>query len=186
MRVTDRNDVIIIDNLATGPAGSPSTPGRVEAGAGSRGALLGFGHSSPTPMMCETRRRSCFLRWPGRRGCRARSPVWILRCRWDSQGVALGRGCGGDLCPGTGSTGGLSPSGCARLASCRRSACAPAGEGPPPLERGKCDRHREKLRRAGFPRIVQRSSFHPRRGMPANLSALPAVSPPLTLHFREG
>jgi len=98
MRVTDRNDVIIIDNLATGPAGSPSTPGRVEAGAGSRGAPPGLGRSSPTPMMRGTRRRSCFLRWPGRRGCRARSPVWILRCRWDSQGVALGRGCGGDLC----------------------------------------------------------------------------------------
>ena len=30
MRVTDRNDVIIIDNLATGPAGSPSTPGAGE------------------------------------------------------------------------------------------------------------------------------------------------------------
>ena len=64
-----------------------------------------------------------------------------------------------------------------------------AGEGSPPLKR---DRHRqgarrgEKFQRADSPRIVQRSSFHPRRGMPANLSALPAVSPPLTLHFREG
>ena len=98
MRVTDRNDVIIIDNLATGPAGSPSTPGRVEAGAGSRVALLGLGRSSTTRMVCGTRRRSCFLRWPGRRGCRARSPVWIQKHRRDSQGVALGRGCGGDLC----------------------------------------------------------------------------------------
>lgn len=61
-----------------------------------------------------------------------------------------------------------------------------AGEGPPRLKR---DRHRqgasrrEGLRGAGFPRTVQHSSFHPKRGIPANLSVSPAISPPLPLHF---
>ena len=142
MCVTDRNGVVIIDNLATGPArrrsstspggvqplppapcrrpkpaGSPSTPGRVEAGAGSRVALLGLGRSSTTRMVHGARRRSCFLRWPGRGGCQA----WP----WSgSPETSPGLSRWWSL-PGTGSTGGSCPSECARPAPCRLSPPCP-------------------------------------------------------------